>query len=119
MDHGSSSGQRPVIADSPHRRAATIYGMKLPRQGLILGAVLLTVLMLISAAQVAANVASYQSRCRMENNAAWASVDWTSLPVDAAAVKKLAQDSAAHKIRYLYPFTTFVKEDEFSKAYVH
>jgi len=59
------------------------------------------------------------AHCRLENNAVWASLDWTSQPVDSVAVKQLAQETSSRKIRYFYPFTTYVKQDGFSKAYVH
>ena len=75
--------------------------------------------MLAATTKIMVSPESYRVPCHMEYNAAWASVDWTSLPVDPVAVRKLALESAAHKIRYLYPFATYVKETEFSKAHVY
>ncbi len=62
---------------------------------------------------------SSSAHCRLENNAVWASVDWTSQPVDPGAVEHLARDMTSYKIRYLYSFTTYVKPDGFSQTYNH
>lgn len=64
-------------------------------------------------------VGTHQPLCRLDHNAAWANVDWTSNPIDPVAVKLLAEEMASRKIRYLYPFTTYVKQTEFSAAYSH
>ena len=93
--------------------------MQISRKWVVTGSILLAVWMLAATVKIITSPQSITVPCRLENNAAWASVDWTSQPIDPAAVKKLAQDSAAHKIRYLFPFTTFVKENEFSKAHVY
>lgn len=58
-----------------------------------------------------------QSYCSVNNNAAWISVDWTSQPVDKTAINQLAKEAASRKIRYLYPFTTYVRENDFSPSY--
>jgi hypothetical protein len=50
-------------------------------------------------------------QCRLAQNAAWISVDWTSEPVDANAVTQLAEQAAQLHLRYLFPFTTYVKAD--------
>lgn len=58
--------------------------------------------------------------CQLTDNAAWVSVDWTSHPPDQARVSQLAQDATTRHLRYLYPFTTYVKEtDSFSASYEH
>src|SRR5690349_11366969 len=57
--------------------------------------------------------------CQFDANATWASVDWTSTEISAAAIDQLASEMAGHHVRYLYPFTTYMKEDGFSQAYVH
>lgn len=49
--------------------------------------------------------------CTLEQNAAWISVNWTSNPVDKVAVKDLAEQASKQKIRYLYPYTTYLKAD--------
>jgi len=49
--------------------------------------------------------------CSLEQNAAWISVDWTSKPSSKAAISQLAQQATNKKIRYLYPYTTYVKPD--------
>ncbi len=55
--------------------------------------------------------------CPTSNNAAWISVDWTSQPIDEMNVKKLARETTQRKIRYLYPFTTYARENDFSPSY--
>jgi hypothetical protein len=57
--------------------------------------------------------------CRLPHNAAWISVDWTSQPVDRAAIQQLAGDMATRRIRYLFPFTTYIREDGFSPSYTY
>jgi hypothetical protein len=58
--------------------------------------------------------------CGLSQNAAWISVDWTSKPVNEMAVAQLAEDASARQIRYLFPFTTYVKSDgSFSPSYAH
>ena len=58
--------------------------------------------------------------CGLDQNAAWISVDWTSQPVDRDAVKSLAESAAERRLRYLFPFTTYVKADgSFSPSYTH
>jgi hypothetical protein len=58
--------------------------------------------------------------CKLSQNAAWISVDWTSQPVDEIAVAQLAENASARQIRYLFPFTTYVKSDgSFSPSFAH
>lgn len=58
--------------------------------------------------------------CVVANNAAWISVDWVSQPIDEATVAELAGDSASRSLRYLFPFTSYVKSDgSFSTSYAH
>lgn len=55
----------------------------------------------------------------LKANAAWASVDWTSTEMSSENIRWLADLAERHHIAYLYPFTTYVKPDGFSLAYVH
>lgn len=58
--------------------------------------------------------------CARVQNAAWISVNWTSKPIDRAAVRDLAERAATHKLRYLYPFTSYLQSDgTFSSSYQH
>jgi hypothetical protein len=58
--------------------------------------------------------------CHLEYNAAWISVDWTSKPSDPEAVHALASSTSSRRIRYLFPYTTFLKPDgSFSASYAH
>ncbi len=58
--------------------------------------------------------------CRLTKNAAWIDVDWTSKPVSESAVRGLASSAANRHIRYLFPYTTYVKSDgSFSPSYSH
>jgi len=47
----------------------------------------------------------------LTDNGAWISVDWTSNPVDEDAVEQLAAQMSRRDIRYLFPFTTYLKEE--------
>lgn len=58
-------------------------------------------------------------KCLATNNAAWISVDWTSERVDERKVAALAQNVIERDIRYLYPFTTYVRENDFSPSYTY
>jgi hypothetical protein len=49
--------------------------------------------------------------CALPRNAAWIGVEWTSEPVDPAAVSTLAHDAAAHHLATLYAYTTYLKAD--------
>ena len=49
--------------------------------------------------------------CRLDANAAWISVDWTSQPVDPGLVSALAENAAKRKLQYLYPFAAYVKQE--------
>ena len=56
--------------------------------------------------------------CTLSGNAAWISVDWTSQPVDVSQVHEFASDATRRRLRYLYPFVTYVREDgSFSPGY--
>jgi hypothetical protein len=58
--------------------------------------------------------------CRLAQNAAWISVDWTSQLHDESAVRDLADKAANRKIRYLFPYATYIKADgSFSPSYTH
>ncbi len=58
------------------------------------------------------------ARCRLERNAAWIDVDWTSKPVTEPAIRDLVKRTADRRIRYLFPYTTYVKQDgTFSPSY--
>ncbi len=58
--------------------------------------------------------------CLLAQNAAWVSVDWTSNPVNKTAIKELAEQTAKRKIRYLYPYTTYLKADgTFNPSYTY
>ncbi len=58
--------------------------------------------------------------CACSDNAAWISVDWTSQPVDPVRVAALTAHAARHRLRYLYPFASYVKEDgSFSPSYAY
>ncbi len=60
------------------------------------------------------------ANCGLGENAAWISVDWTSQAVSESSVAQLAQSASARQIRYLFPFTTYVKPDgTFSPSYAH
>lgn len=49
--------------------------------------------------------------CVLAQNGAWISVDWTSQPVDEAAVAQLAADMSARRIRTVMPFVTYLRQD--------
>lgn len=69
-------------------------------------------------AWVPPNVAN--ANCQVSQNAAWISVDWTSKPVDVTDVQHLAEGMTAHHIRYVFPFTTYVKPDgTFNDTYAY
>lgn len=58
--------------------------------------------------------------CQLTDNAAWVSVDWISQPPEQARVSRLARDAATRRLRYLYPFTTYIKENgSFNASYEH
>ena len=60
------------------------------------------------------------ANCRLSKNGAWISVDWTSKPVDESAVRKLAEDAAARRIRYIFPYATYLRPDgTFNPTYEH
>jgi hypothetical protein len=59
-------------------------------------------------------------QCQCVQNGAWISVDWTSQPVDEVEIERLAVNMARYEIRYLFPFTTYLREDgSFSSTYDH
>jgi len=56
--------------------------------------------------------------CRLTDNGAWISIDWTSQAVDETAVAQLAESASIRQIQYLFPFTTYLKSDgTFSQSY--
>ena len=58
------------------------------------------------------------SDCHLSANGAWLSVDWTSQPVDAGHIEQLAEDASRRRLRYLYPFVSYLKADgTFSDSY--
>jgi hypothetical protein len=58
------------------------------------------------------------SNCILPKNGAWISVDWTSQSVSQDAIAQLARDASTRNIRYLFPFTTYLKPDgTFSPSY--
>lgn len=66
----------------------------------------------------APSTASYTG-CGLANNAAWISVDWTSLPVDERSARQLAVDASSKQLRYLFPYTTYAREEGFSPSHAH
>lgn len=84
----------------------------------IAGCVLVAVVLSAWWAWVPAN--SSGARCKLTRNAAWIDVDWTSKPVQEAAIHQLAESVSDRKIRYLFPYTTFIKPDgSFSPSFGH
>ncbi len=60
------------------------------------------------------------TNCRLSENGAWISVDWTSKAIDGASVKELAASAADRKIKYLFPYATYLKSDgTFNPTYDH
>jgi hypothetical protein len=58
--------------------------------------------------------------CTKGNHAAWLSVDWTSNPVDLTSVRRLRDESSRYRLRYLYPYTTYLQEDgTFNDTYAY
>lgn len=56
--------------------------------------------------------------CKFTQNAAWVSVDWTSKPVDEIAVRQLAESAKSRKLKYLFPYVSYLKSDgSFSPSY--
>jgi len=56
--------------------------------------------------------------CHVTSNGAWIGVEWTSQPIDPHAIANLAQQATKQHLRYLFPFTTYVKADgSFSSSY--
>lgn len=51
------------------------------------------------------------SNCQFTQNAAWVSVDWTSNPVDENAVRQLAENAKSRKLKYLFPYVSYLKAD--------
>jgi hypothetical protein len=59
-----------------------------------------------------------RSSCPLSGNGAWINDEWTSKPVDEAAVEQLAKDASRREMRYLYPFVAYLKENNtFSSSY--
>lgn len=58
--------------------------------------------------------------CQFTHNAAWVSVDWTSQPIDEVAVQQLVLEARHRKIRYLFPYVSYLKNDgAFSPSYAY
>ncbi len=58
--------------------------------------------------------------CHVTSNGAWIGVEWTSQPIDPRAIANLAQQATKQHLRYLFPFTTYVKADRsFSPSYTY
>jgi hypothetical protein len=58
--------------------------------------------------------------CQYQNNALWLSVDWTSAPVQQEAMELLAGQVQGHRVHYLYPYVSYLKEDgTWSRSYNH
>lgn len=49
--------------------------------------------------------------CKFTQNAAWISVDWTSNPVDENTVRQLAESAKSRKLKYLFPYVSYLKAD--------
>src|SRR5687768_14048679 len=49
--------------------------------------------------------------CKFTQNAAWISVDWTSNPVDENEVRQLAESAKSRKLKYLFPYVSYLKAD--------
>lgn len=59
-------------------------------------------------------------QCDLARNGAWISVDWTSQPVNEAAVAELARNASARQLAYLFPYLSYIKPDgTFSQSYAH
>lgn len=58
--------------------------------------------------------------CQFSRNAAWISVDWTSNPVDAEAVRQLVENAETRRMTTLFPFASYIRQDgSFSPSYTH
>jgi hypothetical protein len=55
--------------------------------------------------------AAAQQTCRLAQNAAWLSVDWTSRPFSDEQISNLAAEAQRRKLTYLYPFTAYLQQD--------
>lgn len=88
------------------------------RSRLILGTVMVVLATLTWWGWVPASFT--QPSCRLASNAAWIGVEWTSEPVDAHAVAKLASQTRTEHLQFLYPFTTYLKSDgSWSTSYTY
>lgn len=89
---------------------------KLPRKFVISGVVIIGLGFLVAWSWTSNDFSN--PNCKFSQNAAWISVDWTSKPIDESAIEQLTTDVNRRKIRYLYPYTTYIKQDDsFSKSY--
>jgi hypothetical protein len=53
-------------------------------------------------------------------HAAWVGVEWTSQPVNHAEVRAFAEQARVARLRWLFPFTTYLKPDgSWSPSYQH
>lgn len=56
--------------------------------------------------------------CTLSKNAAWIDVDWSSKPINESAVSELADALAGKQIKYVFPYTVYLKSDgSFSQSY--
>jgi len=56
--------------------------------------------------------------CKFTQNAAWISVDWASKPINATAVRQLAESAKSRNLQYLYPYVSYLRSDgSFSSSY--
>lgn len=49
--------------------------------------------------------------CHLAQNAAWISVDWTAIEQSEESIRQLATEAEKRQLAYLYPYTTYLKED--------
>jgi hypothetical protein len=73
------------------------------------GGILIVLASLVAWGWVPSSVSG--ANCRLAENGAWISVAWTSQPVNEAAVAELAEHATVRGLRYLFPYTTYVKPD--------
>lgn len=60
------------------------------------------------------------SACMVGEHAAWVGVEWTSQPVNYAEVGAFAEQARVARLRWLFPFTTYLKPDgSWSPSYQH
>ena len=56
--------------------------------------------------------------CKLMQNGAWISGDWTSKPVEENAARQLAESAKTRQVKYLFPYISYLKADgSFSSSY--